>query len=505
MVRLGWEAPGALPPVGEWMIVHLDVDESLVDRAMDQALQAGATYADVRVESGGHEGAQAENGIVKCVNVAAGTSAGVRALAGGTWGFASGDISSQEEVGPQLFVLVASAVRLAKAAARFERVELAPITPVHRKVQLPRTRTPIPLEEKQHLAAAISTAMMGVPAMRMAVSGIYHEELTRTFASTEGSRIVEDSLHVSGDLYAAAHHAGTSQAYFRAFGATGGWEHIDRIDPMALGLEVATKTSRLVTQAITPKQRETTVVTHPEFNSLKVHEIVGHPVEGDRILGGESAWAGRAWWKDLSGQQVGSELIHAVSDATPNDRHAGFYGTFFYDDEGVPAQRIEHIVGGKLCNFLENRQTAAITGGSPSGAMRASSASVLPMIRMTNTYFEADPEGPATLEETIEDIHDGVLLGHMSIPSIDSRRYRWQIAAYEGYEIKDGHVGQMLKNISLIARTPEYLRSVYRVGGPKTFALHQIPNCGKGDPMQLMRVGNGGPLMVGTGRISGAA
>ena len=110
---------------------------------------------------------------------------------------------------------------------------------------------------------------------------------------------------------------------------------------------------------------------------------------------------------------------------------------------------------------------------------------------------------PSGLEEMIEGIKDGVLLGNQSIPSIDSRRYRWQINAYDGWEIKNGELGRRLKNLALMGNTREYFDSIYRVGGPKTFDLRPIPNCGKGDPMQIQRVTNGGPLMAGRAKVVG--
>jgi TldD protein len=124
---------------------------------------------------------------------------------------------------------------------------------------------------------------------------------------------------------------------------------------------------------------------------------------------------------------------------------------------------------------------------------------------MTNTYFEPDPKGPNSLEECIEDVKEGVLIGHQSIPSIDSRRYRFQISAYEAWRIRKGEIAGMLKNTALMGTTPDYLGSIRTVGGPGTWELFQIPNCGKGDPMQIMRLANGGPVMVGTGRIIGGA
>jgi TldD protein len=63
----------------------------------------------------------------------------------------------------------------------------------------------------------------------------------------------------------------------------------------------------------------------------------------------------------------------------------------------------------------------------------------------------------------------------------------------------------MLKNPALLGNTPQFLGSINLVGNAKTWKLYPIPNCGKGDPMQTMRVGNGGPLMVGEGRVVGVA
>ncbi len=144
-------------------------------------------------------------------------------------------------------------------------------------------------------------------------------------------------------------------------------------------------------------------------------------------------------------------------------------------------------------------------GVEPNGAMRAVSAANVPIIRMTNTYFEADPEGPSTLEECIEDVKEGVVLGNSSIPSIDSVRLRWQINAYDGWQVRDGEIVGRLKNLALLGNTPEFFRTIRLVGDERTWRLMPIPNCGKGDPMQIARIGNGGPVMVGEGTIVGVA
>jgi TldD protein len=415
------------------------------------------------------------------------------------------DIADEEGFKGVLDVCVERAVRHAKAQATFPEIKLAKVKPVKRTVRAKIKREPIPLDAKIKLANEVTKAAKAMDTVVMALSSLIHVDSSTNFASTEGALITQDFMRVAGELMFNAQGKGGSQTYWKPFGAMGGWEFIEKVDPVMLGLSVANKCRKLVTEARTPKDKLTTVVTTPSFNMLKVHEIVGHPVEGDRVLGGESAWAGRAWWQDIRGKRVASNLVTAVSDARPIKKHEGLYGTYHYDDEGVPAQRIVHIKNGTLKDFLHSRQTAHIAKARPSGAMRATHAGLMPIIRMTNTYFEADPKGPNTLEECIEDIKDGVLLGHQSIPSIDSRRFRFQISAYEAWQIKKGEIRGMLKNTALMGTTPDYLKSIHKVGGPKTFELFQVPNCGKGDPMQIARVGNGGPIMVGTARIIGGA
>jgi len=487
------------------MLEKMNVDEGLLGSAMERATELGAKYADVRLDTAYGEGASAENGDIKDVSVGEGTSVGVRALAGGTWGFYSSDVPSAEALGGALMRCVEKAVRAAKATAGCEEIKLAPVDPAIAKVKAKIDKRPPPVEEIKKLAVDVAKEMRALEGVVMSMHTVGYDDVSRYFWSTEGAKIIQERLRVKGYVYAVAAGESGTQSVYIPYGADGGWEWIERLDPMKLGLEWADTARKLATEAAVPESGTTTVVTRPDFNSLKVHEIVGHPVEGDRILGGESAWAGRAWWQDMLGQRVGSELVNVVSDARPMEKHEGFWGTFAYDDEGVPAKRVVHIEDGVLKGFLHSRQSAAFCGEEPSGAMRTLDAGMMPIIRMTNTYFEPDPQGPGSLEEMIEGVKDGVLLGHQSIPSIGSRRLRWQINAFLGWEIKDGELGRMLKNVSLIGNTPDYFSSIDMVGNEKTWELKQIPNCGKGDPMQVISLANGGPLMRGRGRIVGGA
>jgi len=487
------------------MSEKIPVDESILDATIDSCENLGAKYADIRITTQTSEGTMAENGNIKRVAVDDSTQVGIRALAGGTWGFHSLEISNPSDLEEGLSKCARKAVKAAKAAKKNRKIELADVEPVQETVQADMKKKPIPIDEKKVMVQNISKRMMDIEHITMARFSLSHEDITSYFWSSEGSAIIQDIMIIEGGVYVVASSDKDTQAVWIPFGARGGWEYIEKIKPLAFALNTAKLTKKLATIAVTPKTDNTTVVTRPTFNSLQVHEIVGHPVEGDRVLGGESAWAGRAWWAKKSGKNIGSKLVTAVSDARPMDRHAGLFGTFNYDDEGVPAKRVVHIEKGQLKGFLHSRQTAAIADAEPSGAMRSIHAGVMPIIRMTNTYFESNPDGPSNLGEMIEDIKEGVILGHQSIPSIGSLRYRWQINAYDGWEIKNGKIGRMYKNLAILGNTPDFLGSVFQVGNEKTFELKQIPNCGKGDPMQIMRLANGGPIMAGKARLMGGA
>ena len=127
-----------------------------------------------------------------------------------------------------------------------------------------------------------------------------------------------------------------------------------------------------------PPDRDVPVVTDPHFNTLLVHEVVGHPSELDRALKYETAYAGRSWFlKNLHdnqlGKQIASPLVNAYSDPLMEG-----YGSFRYDHEGTPGRRAHIIRDGVLEEFLNNRQTAAILGVSPNGSARATDAHLRP-------------------------------------------------------------------------------------------------------------------------------
>jgi len=182
--------------------------------------------------------------------------------------------------------------------------------------------------------------------------------------------------------------------------------------------------------------------------------------------------------------RYGSERVNVVADATT----PGGLGTFGYDDEGVPAQRVPILAGGVLVNLLTSRETALRLGTESNGTMRADGWNRIPLIRMTNINLEP---GESTLEQMIAETEEGVLLSTNRSWSIDDKRVNFQFGTEIGWEIKAGRLGEMIKNPTYTGITPIFWNSCDAVGNRDQWEMWGTPNCGKGEPGQVAHVGHG--------------
>ena len=109
------------------------------------------------------------------------------------------------------------------------------------------------------------------------------------------------------------------------------------------------------------------------------HEVLGHRLEGQRQRGDEE---GQTFTKKLN-QSVLPEFLSVTDDPTLHTvngtRLAGWYE---YDDEGVPAEKVEVIKNGILRNFLMSRMP--IAGFDHSNGHGRSQAGYMPVGRQGN-------------------------------------------------------------------------------------------------------------------------
>jgi TldD protein len=329
------------------------------------------------------------------------------------------------------------------------------------------------------------------------------------FVSSEGSLISQAFAFSQGDVYVVAQSGEGHQESYDTIGQQRGFESIAEgwreellanpsLSAFAVGL--AKEAQELAAAPVLkPPDREVTVVTDPHFNALIVHEIVGHPCEADRALKMEAAYAGRSWLlrtidDNEIGKAVGSSLLSAVSDPTLYG-----YGHYRYDHEGTAGKRVAHIDRGIFRGFMNSRATAAALGVEPNGSARAAEVYQVPLIRMSNTFFMPGETPPEKIIGEVE--HGYYVCGHQ-IPSIAESRENFRISARRVYEIDHGRIGKLYRSGSVMADSKRFFMNVDAVGND--LSLVAIPNCGKGQPMQVKRMSNGGPTLRSRARLGGA-
>jgi len=369
----------------------------------------------------------------------------------------------------------------------------------------------VPLDEMVAFTTEVSRQ---VNAFDPRLSYSYISTLTQLsrelFASSEGALIDQSFALTQGMCYVVATGPDNSQEIYDVLGHQRGWEILARgvAEPLVefppfpdFALAIARDGVELCqAPALAASDREVTVVTDPHYNTLLSHEIVGHPVELDRGLKMETAYAGRSWLlRGLDDTQLGRRIASPLVTAFSDPGLPG-YGHYEYDHEGTPARRVVHIDRGVFTGFMNSRQTAAIFGGDPNGHWKATDASLVPLVRMSSTVFDGGDREPADLIREVD--HGYYLVGHRT-PSIAESRENFRISARKVYEIERGQVGRLYRDGGIMADSRDYLMGVDGVG--RDFRVYPIPNCGKGQPMQTRRLGNGGPTMRSRAIVTGGA
>jgi TldD protein len=230
----------------------------------------------------------------------------------------------------------------------------------------------------------------------------------------------------------------------------------------------------------------TTLIVSGAQAAMLLHECAGHPLEADRALGAEVSLSGGTYaTPERRGSfKYGSPLVSVFADATI----PGALGSYGYDDEGVPAQRTELIREGIFTGYMSGRESAAELGGQSTGAARADGWQRIPLVRMTNLCLEP---GESSLAEMIATTKRGIFVDMSKGLSIDEKRLNFRFGTEVGYEIRDGKLGRLLKNCSYTGVTPQFWGECDALGGTDEFAVHGIPSCNKGEPLQVAHIGHG--------------
>ncbi|MDA2979264.1 MAG: TldD/PmbA family protein [Actinomycetota bacterium] len=456
--------------------------------AVQAAVDSGASYSDARAMITRSETIRVQNQKLDTLDVNESVGVGVRALIGSSWGFAStGNLSN---AGLAACGREATSIAKASAIVAGPTLDFGSVPVVEASWETPHLENPFDVSttEKVDMLVDVTRTMQSVAGIDIANSELGGFDTNKWFVSSHGHRIHQHIVEAGGYYSALAigEHESQIRSYPQSFGhyETGGYEAIRKWNYPEHALRIAEEAVALLTAPIM-EERETSLVLESSQVALQIHESVGHAIELDRILGWEAAFAGTSHLQldKLGTHRYGSELMNITADATI----PGALGSFGYDDEGSPAQCVDIVKDGIWVGVLSGRDSAAVAGLPSGGMVRGDGYSRIPMVRMTNVGLLP---GEGTLDDIIADTDDGVYMGTNRSWSIDDKRLNFQFGCEIGYEVKNGSLGRMVKNPTYTGITPHFWGSLDRLAGESEWTHWGIPNCGKGQPVQVGHTGH---------------
>jgi TldD protein len=469
--------------------------KDLASWALDTATQRGAAYADIRVVDERSRALSTKNGKIGNASELHSQGFGMRVIVDGAWGFAS----SRDLTREAMEETAAQAVRIAKASAQVKQkdVVLAPEKPATAEWMTPHQKDPFAtsVEENLALLEKIDSELRSVQGVTLAETNMNFRREEQWFFSSEGANIHQTKISTGAGYVAYSFAANEIQkrSYPSSFGGqwqNKGYELIEELQLVENARRIAEESVALHRADQCPEGTFDLILESSQLG-LQIHESIGHPIELDRVLGMEANFAGTSFLTldKLGRLKYGSELVNVVADA--RQEHGPGLGTFAFDDEGVPAQSTPIITRGLFTGYLSSRETAALVGLKRSGGtLRAEGWNRLPMIRMTNISI-LPGEKPFRLDDLIASTDHGMLMGTNRSWSIDDKRYNFQFGTEIGWEIRNGKRSRMLKNPSYSGITTEFWNSMDAICSRDEWILWGTPNCGKGQPQQVMGTGHG--------------
>lgn len=278
---------------------------------------------------------------------------------------------------------------------------------------------------------------------------------------------------------------GTSAMTFQ-----GGWELFDLPKLLIEAKRVAEEACELLSATECPSDKRTLVLM-PNQMMLQIHESVGHPLEIDRILGDELNFAGGSFVQvnDIGKLKYGSSLMNITFDPTNPTQLA----SYACDANGAIAEKQYLIKKGQLIRALgglESEMRLKSFGSNVANA-RASGWNRPPIDRMANLNLEP---GDMSFDQIISSVEKGVLMDSNCSWSIDDYRNKFQFGCEYGKLIENGKITKTVRNPNYRGITSNFWHNLVAVGDDSTFEVFGTPNCGKGEPNQVIYVSHASPV-----------
>ncbi len=442
------------------------LDKLMLQEVITTALANGGDFADVFVEHKRVTGIGCEDGKIERIHSGIEAGAGIRVISGEKTAYAYTNDLSREGL-LEAARIVSHSVSGAKKSVsiNFRRLEPAARFTIEQMPDKVSTELKVQAVKRADRAARnvdkekIKQVMVG-----------YGDVVQKVIiANSDGDYVEDERVRTRLMVHAVAAEGAIMQTGYEAVGSHSGFELLERNKPEEIGAAAARRAVQMLAARPAPAGKMP-VVLAGEAGGTMVHEACGHGLEADLVQKGLSVYAGKI------GQQVAADCVTVVDDATMPDR----YGSYSFDDEGVPVRKVVLIENGILKDYLYDRLTAKRAGVEPNGHGRRESYQHKPIPRMSNTYIAPGRDDPQNI---IRDAGNGLLVKKMGGGQVNTTTGDFVFDVAEGYLIKNGEIGPMVRGATLTGNGPEVLRLVEAVGSDLGFTIGTCGKDGQGVPV----------------------
>jgi len=333
----------------------------------------------------------------------------------------------------------------------------------------------IPLEEKIDLIERYSKIVGSHEKISQVEIQYFEKDLVNYFFSNDGHEIVEHRPYLIMTMSVTATDGSIIQTRHKAWGGQKGFKLLKNREQE---IEEMVKTAVDLLKAEPVSGGTYNVILDPAIAGTFIHEAFGHLSEADMIYKNPIMLE-----KMKIGKRFGKDLLNVVDDGTIE----GEYGFYVYDDEGVKSTKTYLIKNGIFNSRLHSRETAELLNNELTGNARAVNYTFQPLVRMSITYIEP---GNATFEEMLERVGNGLYV--VGASGGETANEMFTFSAQFAYEIKNGKLGRLIRDVTLSGNVFETLMNIEMIGNDLEF---QSGHCGKMFQMPLP-VSTGAPHVM---------
>ncbi|MBO8125863.1 MAG: TldD/PmbA family protein [Firmicutes bacterium] len=434
-------------------------------RVLAKALENGGDFADVYLENRHSLRMVRENQQLDKVSIGTDRGAGVRVVMSGSTAYAYTNDLTEEG-------LLEIAGVVAKAVEKGEQKKLKPFRQAESNVQVAPAIDPrqVKLAGKAQLLEKADEAARAVDKRVTQVSVVYRETLQDVLiANSRGYWAQDNRCRVALAIMVIAKDGEIMQTAYESIGGAAGFELLAEESVLEAARKAAEVAVRMLSAKPAPSGKMP-VVLAAEAGGTMVHEACGHGLEADLVQKGVSVYAGKL------GEQVAAKGVTVIDDATlPNH-----YGSYRYDDEGIPAQRTVLIEDGILKGYMYDLLTAEKDGVESTGNGRRESYHHRPIPRMSNTFIAP---GTDKAEDIIADTPYGLYVTKMGGGQVNTATGDFVFEVSQGFLIRDGAVAEPVRGATLTGNGPEALKLIDRIGNDQGFTIGTCGKNGQGAPV----------------------